>query len=64
MEKFKKAVDDYTRAITQNPNDAEAFYNRGVAKTMLGDRAGAIQDWKKAASLGHSKAKELTNGTR
>ncbi len=64
MEKFKKAIDDYTRVITQNPNDAEAFYNRGVAKTMIGDRTGAQLDWKKAASLGHQKAKELTNGAR
>ena len=52
MEKLKKAVEDYSKAITQNPNNAEAYYNRGVAKTMLGDRAGAILDWKKAASLG------------
>jgi Flp pilus assembly protein TadD len=59
MEKFQKAIDEYTRAIAINPKDADAFYNRGVAKTMVGDRTGAQQDWRKAAELGHAKAKEL-----
>lgn len=64
MEKFTKAIEEYSRLISQNPKNAEAYYNRGVAKTMVGDRSGAYSDWKKAAELGHEKSKELTNGKR
>ena len=64
MEKFNKAIADYTKAIQVNPKDADSYYNRGVAKTMIGDRLGAQQDWKKAAELGHSKAKEWSNSGR
>jgi len=64
MDKFQKAVDDYSRAIRLNPKDANAFYNRGVAKTMLGDIVGAHEDWRKAAELGHIKAKELTEAKK
>jgi len=28
---FADAIEDYTKAIKLNPNDADAFYNRGVS---------------------------------
>src|SRR4051812_38176452 len=35
------AITEYTRAIEINPNLAQAYYNRGVAKTDQGDSSGA-----------------------
>jgi len=45
LEKEKKeAILDYTKAIEINPNDADAYYNRGISKAKSGDREGAILD--------------------
>ena len=30
------AIADYTKAIELNPDDAAAYYNRGIAKRSLG----------------------------
>src|SRR4029453_15161141 len=38
------AIAEYTRAIEINPNLAQAYYNRGVAKTDQGDSSGAARD--------------------
>jgi hypothetical protein len=59
MDKFKQAIAEYTREIELHPDDANAYYNRGVAKVMTGDKKGAYIDWQKAAEGGHPKAKEL-----
>ena len=53
---YNGAVSDYTKAIELNPNDAEAYSNRGEAKNLLGDLNGACADWKKAAELGDTEA--------
>ena len=39
------AIADYTKAIKLNPNYADAYYNRGVAKSNLQDYDGAIADF-------------------
>ncbi|OBQ24398.1 MAG: hypothetical protein AN481_13985, partial [Aphanizomenon flos-aquae LD13] len=45
------AIKHYTQAIPTNPQDAEAYSNRGVAKYALGDKAGAIKDLETAKQL-------------
>ena len=40
-----------TKAIELNPNDAKAYYNRGLAKSDLQDYKGAIADFNKAIEL-------------
>ncbi|TRU85433.1 MAG: tetratricopeptide repeat protein, partial [Microcystis novacekii Mn_MB_F_20050700_S1D] len=45
------AVADYNQAIKLNPDDANAYYNRGVAKYNLGDNQGAIADYNQAIKL-------------
>ena len=53
--KFDEAIIEYTRAIKlfgkNNPNYAEAYYNRGFAKDDKGDYDGAIADYTKAIEL-------------
>ena len=39
------------KAIELNPNFAEAYSNRGLAKYNLGDNQGAIVDYNKAIEL-------------
>jgi len=34
------------KVIEINPNDAEAFYNRGISKKNIGDLNGACFDWR------------------
>jgi len=48
---IRKKMKLYTKAIELNPNDAEAYYKRGSAKTSLKDYKGAIEDYNKAIEL-------------
>ncbi|MBG0743530.1 MAG: tetratricopeptide repeat protein, partial [Cylindrospermopsis raciborskii KL1] len=41
----------FTQAIQINPNFAQAYNNRGATRNDLGDKEGAISDFKKAAQL-------------
>ena len=45
------AVETYSYAIKLQPNDAEAYYNRGVAYSDKGKLDQAIQDYSKAIEL-------------
>ena len=50
-----RAVVDYSKAISLNPNYAEAYYNRGLCYESLGDKTGARADFAKAKQLGYSE---------
>jgi tetratricopeptide (TPR) repeat protein len=45
------AIDSYNQAIKLDPNYAEAYVNRGLARRAKGDLAGSIEDYEKAASI-------------
>jgi tetratricopeptide (TPR) repeat protein len=47
----KRAIADYNQALRLNPNLAQAYGNRGVARDDSGDNKGAIADLHKAADL-------------
>jgi tetratricopeptide (TPR) repeat protein len=51
MGNTKDALADYDRAIALKPDYASSYYNRGIAKSNLGDRKNAIDDFNKAAEL-------------
>ncbi len=53
---FKAAVKDFDEAIKLKSKDAEAYYNRGLAKNILGDKQGALKDLNKAGKLGLKQA--------
>ncbi|MDR0872396.1 MAG: tetratricopeptide repeat protein [Prevotellaceae bacterium] len=48
---FKRAIENYDKAIETNPNDAIAYNNRGLAKYNLGDYQAAIDDYSKAIEI-------------
>jgi tetratricopeptide (TPR) repeat protein len=45
------AVQSYSEAIERDPNFARAYGNRGLVRSNLGDRRGALADWQQAAKL-------------
>jgi tetratricopeptide (TPR) repeat protein len=47
----KGAIFDYDKAITINPQYANAYSNRGLVKFTLGDSKGAILDYNKAIDI-------------
>ena len=48
----QRALKDYNKAILLNPENAEAFYNRGIVKKIIGDEIGCDDDLKEAEALG------------
>jgi len=51
--RFARAVDMYTRALEQNPQDPEACFNRALANEMV-NRDAAIRDWRQFLELAGS----------
>lgn len=47
-----EAIKSFDQAIKLRPGYAEAWFNRGSVKCILGDKEGALADWKKAEELG------------
>ena len=45
------AISDYTSAIRLNSSFAVAYYNRAIDRVSVGDRQGALVDFRKAAEL-------------
>ncbi len=48
----QRAISAYDKAIQLDPEGAELYVNRGTAKCMLNDTAGADADWAIAKKLG------------
>ncbi len=58
---YTKAIEYYTKAISIDPNDAEAYINRGVAYTNLRKYEEAISDYTKAISIDPNDANAYCN---
>jgi len=48
---YSGAIEDYTKAILLNPNDAQHYNFRGISKHELQDYKGAIEDYTKAIEI-------------
>lgn len=48
---YKKAIERFTDAIRTNDQYAEAFYNRGVAYELSGNKAAAEKDYREAVRI-------------
>ncbi len=46
---YKEAIKEFDKATKINPKDANAHYNRGLAKGYLGDDKGEIEDYNNAS---------------
>ena len=55
---FQEAIKDHSAAITLNPDNAEAYYNRGVAKSKLRNAREAEQDFQTALRLARQNGDE------
>ncbi len=51
MKEYEKAIADFNQAIRLDPNDAMAYYNRGLIYRNQGDNQAALSDFQKAANL-------------
>jgi tetratricopeptide (TPR) repeat protein len=51
LRQYPEAIADLDQAIKLSPENADAYYNRGLAKQNTGDKTGAIPDFQKAAEL-------------
>ena len=58
---FDLAIECYNKAIALDPEDAEAFYNRGLAYDKKGEFDLAIQDFDQAIALNPEDAKAFYN---
>ena len=48
---YDLAIADYNKAIELMPDLAEAYYNRGVARKMKGEKEEAIRDFERFLEL-------------
>ncbi len=48
---YRKAVENYDKALELDPKYIEVYYNRGVTKIELEDHQGAIEDFNKVLEL-------------
>lgn len=51
QKEFNKAIEVYNEALDINPNFAQAYHERGRVKLAMGDKAGSMEDMKKAIGL-------------
>ncbi|PMB44794.1 hypothetical protein CEN39_27830, partial [Fischerella thermalis CCMEE 5201] len=58
---YKGAIADYTEAIRLNPKYDEAYNDRGIARSELGDKQGAIADFNTAIKINPNYANAYNN---
>ena len=50
-----RALEDYDRAISLDPNNVDAFYNRGLLRIKLNDQQEALADFENVIALTNDK---------
>lgn len=59
--KFEESVRWYDKLIALEPDDSEAYFNRGAAKGMMMDISGSIKDYDKAIEFNQKYAEAYAN---
>lgn len=59
LKDFNSAINDFNSAINLDPEFADAYLGRGSSRYSIHDMNGALEDWKKAESLGNDQARGL-----
>jgi Flp pilus assembly protein TadD len=59
-----RAVSDYNKALEINPNDAEAYYNRGIAYDNKKEYEKSWEDVNMAHALGYAVPSEFLDDLR
>ena len=59
--KYSEAIVDYTRVVVRSPLSADAFYNRGVSHSALGNVQMAIADYTSAIAIRPNLASAYKN---
>ncbi len=57
LQDYDGALTDFDKSLEIDPRYADAYYDRGIIKIKVGQKETGFQDLKKAAGLGHAKAK-------
>ena len=52
LDNYQGAIADFTKVIELDPDNADAYYNRGIKKSILKDLNGACADLRKSVILG------------
>ena len=60
-ESIIKSIEDYNKVLAINPNDAEAYFNRGNVYGQKGDFNHAIEDFNKALAINPNDADAYYN---
>ena len=58
LKDYPSAITDYTAAITLDPENSDAYYNRGAAYHFSGNK-NACNDWQKAQLLGNKRSADM-----
>ncbi len=56
--RYFDAIEDYSQAIVLDPDFAEAYYNRGIARILAGNRPDACADFERSAAMGYSRGED------
>ncbi|MDR2955611.1 MAG: tetratricopeptide repeat protein, partial [Prevotella sp.] len=49
---YRAAILDYNEALRRDPQFAEAYYNRGLARFQVRDKDRGLEDMRKAGEMG------------
>lgn len=61
---YPKAVEAFSKAADKNPDSAPAHFNLAVVRVKMGRTESAVEGFKRAARLGHMKAREYLTAKR
>ena len=61
LQDYKGAIDDYDNALKIKPSDGDAYYNRALSKSQLGQNEEAYLDLRLASNYGNEMANSTLN---